>query len=82
MTRRRLERLTEGVRVAFEVDHVETETGAAWSVVVVGRAEEIRDEATRARVDALGLESWSPDDLHYVVRIDGKQISGRRLPPR
>jgi nitroimidazol reductase NimA-like FMN-containing flavoprotein (pyridoxamine 5'-phosphate oxidase superfamily) len=71
-----------GVRVAFEVDSVDAASGAAWSVVVVGPAEEIRDDATRAQVDALGLESWSPENLHFVVRIATKQISGRRVPPR
>jgi nitroimidazol reductase NimA-like FMN-containing flavoprotein (pyridoxamine 5'-phosphate oxidase superfamily) len=71
-----------GVRVAFEVDHVDESTGAAWSVLVVGYAEEIRDEATRERVAALGLDSWSPVDLPFVVRIDTREISGRRIPPR
>jgi nitroimidazol reductase NimA-like FMN-containing flavoprotein (pyridoxamine 5'-phosphate oxidase superfamily) len=71
-----------GVQVAFEVDHVDESTGAAWSVLVVGYAEDVREEATRARVDALGLESWSPGDLPFVVRIDTRQISGRRVPPR
>jgi nitroimidazol reductase NimA-like FMN-containing flavoprotein (pyridoxamine 5'-phosphate oxidase superfamily) len=71
-----------GIRVAFEVDHADETTGAAWSVLVVGHAEEIRDESTRARVDGLGLESWSPSDLPFIVRIDTKAISGRRIPPR
>jgi nitroimidazol reductase NimA-like FMN-containing flavoprotein (pyridoxamine 5'-phosphate oxidase superfamily) len=71
-----------GVRVAFEVDEIDESTGAAWSVLVVGYAEQIRDEATLARVEALGLESWSPEDLPFIVRIDTRQISGRRVPPR
>jgi nitroimidazol reductase NimA-like FMN-containing flavoprotein (pyridoxamine 5'-phosphate oxidase superfamily) len=71
-----------GIRMAFEVDHVDEATGAAWSVLVVGYAEEIRDETTRARVDGLGLESWSPSDLPFIVRIDTRAISGRRILPR
>jgi nitroimidazol reductase NimA-like FMN-containing flavoprotein (pyridoxamine 5'-phosphate oxidase superfamily) len=71
-----------GIRMAFEVDHVDEATGAAWSVLVVGYAEEIRDETTRARVDGLDLESWSPSDLPFIVRIDTRAISGRRIPPR
>ncbi|HEY7106409.1 MAG TPA: pyridoxamine 5'-phosphate oxidase family protein [Acidimicrobiia bacterium] len=71
-----------GARMAFEVDHVDAATGAAWSVLVVGFAEEVRDESTRARVDSLGLDSWSPADLSFVVRIGTRQISGRRIPPR
>lgn len=71
-----------GIQVAFEVDHLDETTGAAWSVLVVGYAEQVRDEVTRERVDALGLESWSPEDLPFVVRIGTRQISGRRIPPR
>jgi nitroimidazol reductase NimA-like FMN-containing flavoprotein (pyridoxamine 5'-phosphate oxidase superfamily) len=70
-----------GVQVAFEVDHVDVSTGEAWSVLVVGYAEEIRDEETLARVNALGLQSWSPEHLAFVVRIRVRQLTGRRVPP-
>jgi uncharacterized protein len=71
-----------GVQLAFEVDHVDPATRAAWSVLVVGYAEEVRDRETRERVDALGLESWSPEHLAFVVRIRARQITGRRLRAR
>jgi hypothetical protein len=70
-----------GVQLAFEVDHVDVATGAAWSVLVVGYAEQIRDEETIVRVSALGLESWSPENLAFVVRVRPRQITGRRVPP-
>jgi nitroimidazol reductase NimA-like FMN-containing flavoprotein (pyridoxamine 5'-phosphate oxidase superfamily) len=69
-----------GVQLAFEVDHIDVETDTAWSVLVVGYAEEIRDEDTLARIGALGLQSWSPEHLAFVVRIRARQITGRRVP--
>lgn len=70
-----------GVQVAFEVDETDRESGTAWSVLVVGYAEEIRDHATLARVDALALESWIHSRPAFVVRIDTRKITGRRIPP-
>ncbi len=69
-----------GVQVAFEVDETDRETGTAWSVLVVGYAEEIRDQATLARVDALALEPWVPGRPAFVVRINTRRITGRRIP--
>ena len=66
--------------VAFEVDDVDPATGAAWSVLVVGHAEEIREQATRERVDALDLEPWIDGGRDFVVRVRTETVTGRRLP--
>ena len=68
--------------VAFEVDDTDPITRGGWSVLVVGYSEEIRDRATRARVDALGLEPWVTEGLDFVVHIRTRTITGRRLPAR
>ena len=68
--------------VAFEVDDTDPVTRSGWSVLVVGFAEEIRDRATRARIDALGLEPWVTEGIDFVVRIRTRTISGRRLAGR
>jgi hypothetical protein len=68
--------------VAFEVDDTDPVTHAGWSVLVVGYSEQVRDRATRARVDALSLEPWVTEALDFVVHIRTKTISGRRLPAR
>ena len=68
--------------VAFEVDDTDPATYAAWSVLVVGYSEQVRDHATLARVDALGLEPWVTEGLDFVVHIRTRTISGRRLPAR
>ena len=68
--------------VAFEVDDTDPASRGGWSVLVVGYSEEIRDHATRARVDDLGLEPWVTEGLDFIVRIRTRTISGRRLPGR
>jgi nitroimidazol reductase NimA-like FMN-containing flavoprotein (pyridoxamine 5'-phosphate oxidase superfamily) len=69
-----------GLQVAFEVDDVARDDAPAWSVVVVGYAEEVRDATTLARVDELGLEPWaSGAPRGRVVRIAPRQISGRAV---
>jgi nitroimidazol reductase NimA-like FMN-containing flavoprotein (pyridoxamine 5'-phosphate oxidase superfamily) len=68
-----------GLQVAFEIDGDSGEGDGEWSVLVVGYAEEIRDTATLARVDALGLEPWVEGHRDNVVRISTKRITGRRI---
>jgi hypothetical protein len=64
-----------GTSVVFEVD----DEPEGWSVVAVGRAQEIRDIAARlAALDRIGTE-WSEGEREHVVRIHVKQLSGRRL---
>ena len=69
-------------RVAFEVDAADPATRSGWSVLVVGHCEEIRDRATRGRVDALDLAPWVPEGRDFVVRIRTQAMTGRRIPPR
>jgi nitroimidazol reductase NimA-like FMN-containing flavoprotein (pyridoxamine 5'-phosphate oxidase superfamily) len=67
------------VLVAFEIDHADSATRTGWSVLVTGYVEEIRDAGTLARVAELGLEPWVVEGRDFVVRIDTRTISGRRL---
>ena len=69
-----------GVQVAFEVDAVPT-PATAWSVLVVGYVEELRDAATLAAVEASGLATWAGGARDRVVRIDVRHVSGRSLGP-
>lgn len=68
------------ILVAFEIDDEDTASRSGWSVLVTGYAEEIRDQVTLDRVETLGLDRWRPDGRDFVVRIDTRSISGRRLP--
>lgn len=67
--------------VAFEVDHADPATRTGWSVLVLGYAHEIRDRATRERVDALDLDTWVAEGRDFIVRIQARTVTGRRIPP-
>jgi nitroimidazol reductase NimA-like FMN-containing flavoprotein (pyridoxamine 5'-phosphate oxidase superfamily) len=64
-----------GARVAFEVDD-ETE---GWSVLVIGHASEIRDDAERRRVRDALVEHWPTGTRELLVRVAAEHVSGRRL---
>lgn len=72
-----------GAVVAFEVDAVEPDSMAAWSVMVVGRSEWLGDGAALEEAERLPLNPWAPGSHDYFVRIPPEHISGRRytMPP-
>jgi nitroimidazol reductase NimA-like FMN-containing flavoprotein (pyridoxamine 5'-phosphate oxidase superfamily) len=67
-----------GVQLAFEIDSID-EPATAWSVLVVGYAEEIRDQSTLEKVAALGLDPWAGGQRDRVVRIVTRRVTGRAL---
>jgi nitroimidazol reductase NimA-like FMN-containing flavoprotein (pyridoxamine 5'-phosphate oxidase superfamily) len=65
-----------GTRVAFEVD----DAASGWSVLVIGRAHEMRSPSpalagAQARLD----DYWPSGERERVVRIEIEKITGRRL---
>lgn len=66
---------------AFEVDGLDRESRAGWSVIVVGATEEITNPADVRRLDALDLEQWAPGEKPHWVRIRARTVSGRRVEP-
>jgi uncharacterized protein len=68
-----------GEPVAFEVDRFDEVHRVGWSVLLSGTAEVVRDEADRARVDALGIEPWAPGTRDEVVRVRAELVSGREI---
>ena len=65
--------------VAFEVDGYDAETSEAWSVVIKGRAEEIKQLHERIESVDLPLFPWHAAPKSYFVRIVPETISGRRF---
>jgi hypothetical protein len=65
-------------QVSFEVDHIDLEQQAGWSVLVVGVAT-LAGPAIRNRAEALGLYPWAAGDRPHLVRIRPGVISGRRV---
>src|ERR1700729_713229 len=66
-------------QVAFEVDHIDTDTREGWSVLIQGDAHHVDTEAERASVLAAGLESWAGGEREHFLRIFPIRITGRRL---
>lgn len=66
--------------IAFEVDHIDDQSHAGWSVLVVGMAQELtgrqRDEAL-----ALPLDPWAEGERDHFVGVAPDVVSGRRLHP-
>lgn len=65
--------------VAFEVDEVDLRTQEGWSVLVVGVADELKDQALLRRALALPLAAWAPGTRDHVVCLRPEFISGRRI---
>ena len=65
--------------VAFEVDGVDAGGDGGWSVMVVGRAEEVDDPAVVARAARLRKAIWGAGPSVRWVRVFPAKMTGRRI---
>lgn len=65
--------------VAFEVDGIEPDDAGGWSVLVVGRAEEITDPDDISRIAQLRHVLWRSGDTVHWIRIVPSKTTGRRI---
>jgi uncharacterized protein len=65
--------------VAFEVDGLERDGGAGWSVLVVGRAETITDPEDITRVAQNRHVLWAGGEAVTWIRIVPSKMTGRRI---
>lgn len=68
-----------GHRVAFEIDGCDNMYHDGWSVMVVGRAFQERDQARLHELDLLPLTPWCPGAKGHWMRIRTAAITGRRI---
>ena len=61
--------------VLFEADEYTEES--AWSVIIKGTAEVLKDNAAIQHADTLPLKPWVPTAKYIWVRITPTSISGR-----
>jgi len=66
--------------VAFECDHVDRTYHTGWSVLLTGRAVEVREPSELARLGALPLGPWLPGPKPVWLRIRPRSTTGRRIP--
>jgi uncharacterized protein len=69
-------------RVAFEVDDAEPDGSSGWSVLVVGQARELRDDASLREARELRVSPWAPGVHDHFIVVPGDEISGRRFVNR
>ena len=67
--------------VAFEVDSADAASETGWSVLAVGRAEDVKDPTVVDEVMRRPIHPWAPGDRHKVIAIHPEFLSGRRIIP-
>jgi uncharacterized protein len=70
--------LLSGV-AAFEIDGIEPDDKAGWSVIVQGPIEEIKNAAEIHRLHKLGTHLRAPGERPRWIRIRATAVSGRRI---
>jgi len=68
--------------VAFEVDHIDPDDRAGWSVLALGVAREIVDRSEIAALRALPLAPlapWNGGEPAHWIGIDADTVTGRRV---
>lgn len=78
-TRTKLHGALDWPFVAYEIDGVEPEGEGAWSVLVVGRAEEITNLDEIARLAAQRHVMWRSGGQALWLRVVPDQVTGRRI---
>ncbi len=71
--------LVRSTNACFEIDGVEPENQTGWSVIILGRTEEITQSGEIRRLDAAGLRTWAPGERSHWIRIRAQHVSGRRI---
>jgi uncharacterized protein len=75
----KLRGLLRSPAVCYEVDGIDQAEATGWSVLIKGRAAEVRDPDEVRRLAALPLRFWSLGDKAHWIRIVPADVSGRRI---
>jgi nitroimidazol reductase NimA-like FMN-containing flavoprotein (pyridoxamine 5'-phosphate oxidase superfamily) len=69
-----------GVVVAYEADSIDSENHVGWSVIVVGTARLLTDDAAAARYRTL-LHPWISGAVDDVITISADLVTGYQMVP-
>ena len=75
----KLRGLERSPSVCFEADGINFHDQTGWSVLVKGRAEEVRGPEAMRRAAELPLPFWTAGEKSHWIRIRPTDISGRRI---
>lgn len=70
----------DGTVVAYEADSIDPDTHDGWSVIVVGTARLLTDDAAAARYRLL-LHPWISGESDDVIMISTDMVSGYEMVP-
>jgi uncharacterized protein len=73
----KLGRAVQSTIAAFEIDGIDERERTGWSVLVSGRAEEVRDTKQLDELGQTPLLPWAPGDRSQYVRITPELVTGR-----
>lgn len=65
--------------VAYEVDGVDGDDGSGWSVLVIGRAEELTDQHEIDKMIRLRKARWALSEKSHWLVIRPVRVTGRRI---
>jgi nitroimidazol reductase NimA-like FMN-containing flavoprotein (pyridoxamine 5'-phosphate oxidase superfamily) len=71
--------LVHSTQACFEIDALDPQTLSGWSVIIVGRTEEVSHAAEIRRLEGLGLANSAAGPKSHWVRIRARTVSGRRI---
>jgi nitroimidazol reductase NimA-like FMN-containing flavoprotein (pyridoxamine 5'-phosphate oxidase superfamily) len=75
--------LIQSAEVALEIDELDLQRRAGWSVVVQGRAEAVDEPTELVRLWAVdGAVPWAAGVRNLFIQITPRQITGRTLKAR
>ncbi len=77
----KLHALLRSAQAAFEIDGIDKDTRAGWSVILHGRTSMVTNPSELRRLEGLGVETWAPGDMPHWVHIRARTLSGRRIVP-
>ncbi len=69
-----------GVVVAYEADSIDSENHIGWSVIVIGTARLLTDDAAAARYRSL-LQPWISGAVDDVITISADLVTGYQMVP-
>lgn len=71
--------LVHSTQACFEIDALDPETRSGWSVIIVGRTEEVVGAAEINRLEQLGLVDPAVYARSHWMRIRARTVTGRRV---
>lgn len=67
----------KGTVIAFQVDHIDEQSGTGWSVVATGVATPVTDPTDEERVSGLGIQAWVESANARYIRLSPTIVTGQ-----